>query len=431
MTDQLSQLNRRTLCKLVGACATAVVVAPRAMAERFTAPTPVDTGQVEAGAVKFPAWRGPQDTPSAPPPKPLPPEQRVGFAIVGLGRLALEEILPAFGESLKARPVALVSGSPDKLKTVASQYGIPPGACYSYENFDQIRDNPQVKVVYIVLPNAMHREYCERAAAAGKHVLTEKPMSVSSEDAQAMVQACHQAKVKLMVAYRIQYEPYNRRARALVRDKGLGRLVAYHGVNTQTVAEDGARQWRHKQAMAGGGSLVDIGLYCLNTARFVTGEEPVEVYATTYSPPGDPRFADVEETVQFTLRFPSNTLASCLSSYGARDDKYQRLNLERASLDMPNAFLYQGQRLSVIDRDGDATRNAELTLQPKNQFAQELDHMAECVLSDRTPFTPGEEGVQDHRLMEAIYESARTGQPVRLKPVEGLDSFRGPPLEPA
>lgn len=429
MTTPLPPLNRRMLCKLMAAGATAAAVAPQAMAAQLASPTPVDIGQVKDGSVTFPPWRGPADTPSSPPPAPLPPEERVGFAIVGLGRLSLEEVLPAFGKCLKAKPVALVSGTPAKLKAVARQYGIADTACYSYEDFDRIRDNPEIKAVYIVLPNAMHRSFCERAAKAGKHVLTEKPMSVSSKDGQAMVEACRAAKVKLMVAYRIQYEPYNRHARELVRSKQYGRLVAYHGVNTQTVAQDGERQWRHKKDMAGGGSLVDIGLYCLNTARFITGEEPIEVFAHTYSPPGDARYAEVEETVQFTLRFPSNTFANCLTSYGGRDDKYQRLNLEGATLDMPNAFLYEGQRLSVIERADKVTRNGELTLERKDQFAQEIDHMAECVLTGREPWTPGEEGVQDHKLMEAIYESARTGQPVKLAPVEGLDHFRGPPLK--
>lgn len=431
METRPPELNRRSLCKLIAVGAGAAAVAPQAMAERFIAPTPVDIGQVENGSVKFPPWRGPADTPSAPPPSPLPPEQRIGFAIVGLGRLALEQVLPAFGETLKAKAVALVSGTPDKLKTVAAQYGISANACYSYEEFDRIADNTDVQAVYIVLPNAMHRQFCERAAAAGKHVLTEKPMSISSSDGQAMVEACRKAQVKLMVAYRIQYEPYNRLAMKRVRDKQHGRLLAYTAINTQTVAQDGERQWRHKKDMAGGGSLPDIGLYCLNTARFLTGEEPIEVYASIYSPPGDPRYAEVEETVQFTLRFPSHTVANCITSYGGRDDKYQRLNLETAAIDMPNAFMYQGQRMSIIERDGDATRNGELTLQPKNQFVQEIDHMADCILTGQEPWTPGEEGVQDHKVMEAIYESARTGQPVKLKPVEGLDHFRGKPPQPA
>ena len=230
-----------------------------------------------------------------------------------------------------------------------------------------------------------------------------------------------------MVAYRIQYEPYNRRAMQLVREQTYGRLLAYSGINTQTVAEDGYLQWRHKKAMAGGGSLFDIGLYCLNTARLMTGEEPVEIFATTYSPPNDPRFAEVEETVSFMLRFPSNAIANCFTSYGGRDDKHQRMNLETGVIDMPNSYQYVGQRMTVMGREGDATVNKEIVLEAKDQFATEIDHMADCVLTGRQPYTPGEEGVQDHKLMEAIYESARTGQPVRLPSIPGLDHFRGAP----
>jgi predicted dehydrogenase len=428
MSNHADLMNRRKLFR--AAAATGWLVGTRAMAaERTIPPSSVDTGHVDNGAVRFAPWRNAADTPASPPPAPLPPDRRVGFAIVGLGRLALGEILPAFGKSMKAKPVALVSGTPEKLKTVAAQYGIRPESCYSYGDFDRIRDNPEVKVVYIVLPNAMHRAYCERAARAGKHVLTEKPMSVTAADGQAMVDACDAAGVKLMVAYRIQYEPYNRRAMRITREQKFGRLLAYHGINTQTVAADGHQQWRHKKAMAGGGSLFDIGLYCLNTARFITGEEPVEIFATTYSSPNDPRFAEVEETVSFMLRFPSHTLANCFTSYGGRDDKHHRMNLETAVIDMPNCYQYVGQRMMVTTRAGDATSNDELVLEAKNQFAQEIDHMADCVLTGRRPYTPGEEGVQDHKLMEAIYESAGTGKPVSMAPVAGLDAFRGPPIK--
>ena len=419
-------LTRRTLFRAAGVGAAGLIASP-SLAQTFPPPSPVDRGGVTDGKVEFPAWRGAADTPSSPPPAPLAPDQRVGFAVVGLGRLALEELLPAFAQSKKARLAALVSGAPEKMAAVARQYGVKPESCYRYEQFDRLRDNPDVRVVYIALPNAMHRLYCERAAAAGKHVLSEKPMSVSVADAEAMVAACARANVKLMVAYRIQYEPFNRRAMRLVRDRRYGRLLAISATNTQTVAENGAEQWRHKRAMSGGGALVDIGLYCLNTARFLTGEEPVEIMAATASPAGDPRFADVEETVAFTLRFPSNAFAQCFTSYGGRDDKTQRLNLETAAIDMPNAYQYRGQQLTVIGREDDATSRNQLVLAPKNQFAAEMDHMAECVLADRKPFTPGEEGVQDHRLMEAIYRSAAMGQPVALPRIETLDTFRGPP----
>lgn len=422
-------LHRRNLLTIAGLGASGLVLGREAVAAQgHPPPTEVDIGSVEGGKVKFPNWRAPADTPSGPPPAPMPPSERIGFAIVGLGRLSLEEILPAFGESMKAKPVALVSGTPDKLKAVARQYGIAESACYDYASFDRIRDNPEIRAVYIVLPNAMHREFVERAAAAGKHVLCEKPMATSSADAKAMVAACEKAAVKLMIAYRIQYETYNRRLARFVREKTFGRLLGMSATNVQTVAENGAEQWRHKRVMSGGGSLPDIGLYCLNTARFLTGEEPVEVYAWTYAPPNDPRFADVEETVSFQLRFPSHFVANCFTSYGGRDDKHQRLNFERAVVDMPNAYLYRGQRMTVISREKDATSQDELVLKPRNQFAAELDHIADCVLQDRVPRTPGEEGVQDQVLMEAIYESARTGAPVTLTAPDKRDAFRGPPL---
>ncbi|KQT51038.1 oxidoreductase [Aureimonas sp. Leaf454] len=424
-----AELQRRDLLKFGGFGAAGLLFGSRAAsAADLPPPSPVDRGRVEEGRVVFDPWRSPADTPSAPPPAPLSPDERVGFAIVGLGRLSLEELLPAFAQSKKAKVTALVSGSPGKLRTVASQYGIDPAACYDYESFDAIADNEAVQVVYVVLPNALHREFTERAAKAGKHVLCEKPMATSVEDAEAMVATCAAAKVKLMIAYRIQYEIYNRQLMDWVREKRFGRLVAMSATNVQTVADNGAEQWRHKRALSGGGSLPDIGLYCLNTARFLTGEEPVEVSALLHSPPDDPRYAEVEETVAFRLRFPSGFIAQCLTSYGARDDKHQRLNFERASVDMPNAYSYTGQRLTIAERDGDATAETAVKLEANNQFAAEIDHMATCILDDRTPRTPGEEGVQDHRLMEAIYRSAETGAPVALPAPERLDAFRGPPL---
>lgn len=433
MTEAGGRWNRRAMLKLTGAGAGGLLLgggagaAEGAERRRYLPPSPVDTGRVEGGKVVFPEWRGPADAPSAPPPAPLPDDQRVGFAIVGLGRLSLEEILPAFAESTQAKLAALVSGTPDKLQAVARQYGVPPEHCYDYAGFDRIRDDPAIQVVYVVLPNAMHREYVERAAAAGKHVLCEKPMATSAADARAMVAACDKAGVRLMIAYRIQYQPHNQRAQRFVRDGSLGRLVGMTATNVQTVAANGAEQWRHKKALSGGGSLPDIGLYCLNTARFLTGEEPVELWATQYSPPNDPRYAEVEETVSFTLRFPSGFVANCLTSYGARDDKHQRLNFADGTIDMPNAYSYTGQQLSVTRLEEGKTAKTELVIPETNQFAAELDHMAGCVRENRRPHTPGEEGVQDQLLMEAIYQSARTGRPVTLKPVEGRDAFRGPP----
>lgn len=224
-------------------------------------PSPVDTGSVQDGRVTFPNWRGEADRPSAPPPTPLPPQERVGFAIVGLGRLALEQLLPAFGECKRARPVALVSGSPDKARLVAAQYGIKPTSIYDYAGFDRIVENPEVQVVYVVLPNGLHRDYVLRAATASKHVMCEKPMANNSAEAREMTAACAAAGVKLMIAYRCQYETYNREVIRLARSGVLGRPRFIEATNTQTMGT--GDQWRFKKVLAGGGALPDIGLYQL------------------------------------------------------------------------------------------------------------------------------------------------------------------------
>ena len=388
----------------------------------YPPPSPIDSGHVEGGRVQFPDWRGPADPPGGGAPQPRPPGERIGFAVIGLGRIALEEVLPAFAECREARPVALVSGSPEKARVVAAQHGIPEGAVHGYAELERLRDNPAVQAVYIALPNAMHREYTERAAAIGKHVLCEKPMATTVADCEAMVGACQRAGVRLMIAYRSQYQPHHRATIALIRGGELGRLRFIEAANTQSNGP--GPQWRYNGPMAGGGALPDIGLYCLNATRYLTGEEPVEAFATTYSPPGDPRFAEVEESITFQLRFPSGVLANCLSSYGSYENRSLRLHFERGSLEMPHAFAYEGQRLVVQRRAGEVGAEEERIIKPRNQFAQEIDHFAACVRTGRQPHTPGEEGRQDQALMEALYRSAREGKPVRLEPPQG--PTRGP-----
>ena len=232
-----------------------------------------------------------------------------------------------------------------------------------------------------------------------------------------------------MIAYRSQYEPHNREAIEMVRSKRFGSLKVIEAHNGQV--QDAAPQWRHDGKLAGGGALPDIGLYCLNFARFVTGEEPVEVFAWTWSTPGDPRFAEVEENVAWQMRFPSGVVASLSASYDAHESRPARLYFQQAAVKLDPAFAYRGQRLSVSRRSPDREDVEvveELLLEDKNQFAAELDHMADCVLTGRKPRTPGEEGLQDQKIMEAIYLSARENRPVQLPRVEGLDAFRGPPL---
>ena len=254
-------------------------------------------------------WKSEVDQQSGPTPTPLAPNQRVGYAVVGLGHLALENILPAITASKKSKLVALVSGKPDKMKKVAAQYGVAAKNCYSYQTYDDLKNNKEVEVIYIVLPNGLHKEYVIRGARAGKHVLCEKPMANSSAECREMIAACKQAGVKLMVADRIQYQPHNRKLREMVQKKEFGAPKLIEASNAQSSANP--QHWRHKKALAGGGALPDIGLYCLNTIRFVLNAEPSEVFAYQFSTPGNPLFTEVEELVSWQMRFSGGLITMC------------------------------------------------------------------------------------------------------------------------
>ncbi|ALD22442.1 Gfo/Idh/MocA family protein [Hymenobacter sp. DG25A] len=338
-------------------------------------------------------------------------QKKVGFAIVGLGKFATQQMMPAFKDCKHARIAALVSGSPDKAKKLARQYGVEAKNIYNYENFDTIKDNPEVDVVYIVLPVGLHAEYTIRATKAGKHVLTEKPMATSPEDCQKMIDACQKAGKKLMVAYRAQYEPFNLDAIARIRKGELGKLLqitADHGRSVDPTG-DKADSWRVQKKLAGGGSLMDIGIYSLNATRYLTGEEPVEVTAIESTDKNDPRFQEVEDRIHFTLRFPSGVLATCTSSYSIQEVKRYRVFGDKAWLDLDPATDYKEHNLKIGDKNGERKPNVD----EGNQFAAELDHMAECVLNNTTPKTPGEEGLRDIRLIHAIYDT-RTGKRVKV-----------------
>lgn len=342
------------------------------------------------------------------------PDQRVGFAIVGIGHLSINQILPAFGHSKFCKPVALVSGSPDKARKIAAQYGIKPSAIYSYENYEQLAQNLEVKVVYIVLPNSMHAEYTVRGAKIGKHVLCEKPMATSIADCEKMIAACRTSNVKLMIAYRQQYEPMNREIVNRIRSGKLGTLRSYLATLTQN--QDDPSQWRLYKGLAGGGCLPDVGIYCLNASRFWSGEEPVEVFGQTFQPQGDPRFTEVEATCNFTLRFPSGLVASCSSGFAAHRSSFARMEGAESWVQLSPSFGYSGLKLQYNKLlEGHGT-DFQPSINEKDQFALEMDHMALCVMRNQQPHTPGEEGLQDIKIIEAIYESARSKRPVTLSP---------------
>ena len=360
---------------------------------------------------------------------PLAPDKRTGFAVVGLGRLALEEIIPAFALCKLAKLTALMTGDLAKGRRVGEQYGVSPDAVFPYGDWKGLAARSDVQVVYIVTPNGLHLEQVKQVAGIGRHVLCEKPMANGSAEAQQMIDACSKASVTLMIAYRSQYEPHNLEVTRMVRSGEFGALKLIEAHNGQV--QDPAPQWRHDKALAGGGALPDIGIYCLSFARFVTGEEPEEVFAWSWSTPGDARFKDVEENVVWQMRFPSGVVARLACAYGAHEARPARLYFEKAVVQLEPGFAYKGLRLKVIHRSPireDVEVMEERVMGDKNQFATEIDHMAECVITGRRPRTPGEEGLQDHRIMEAIYKSAADNLPVKLERSVEQDRFRGPPV---
>jgi glucose-fructose oxidoreductase len=341
---------------------------------------------------------------------PLPeiPGKKLGWAIVGLGRLAVNQILPGLVKAQRSRLAAFVSGSPDKARRLAQVYGLPEKSIYRYPDMERLANDPAVDVVYVVLPNSMHAEYTIRALKAGKHVLCEKPMANTPKECEDMIAAAKAANRKLMIGYRLHYEPYNQ---ALVK---IAKDTAEMGPTRLILAEAGfsigdPAQWRLHKAMAGGGSLMDIGIYALQAARYLAGAEPTEVDAQISTTPDDPRFTEVEENVTFQLRFPGALLASCASSYGVGVNRF-RVCKPNGAAELDPALSYSGLRMRVL-RGGSIEERSHPVI---DQFQTEMDHFSGCVLDGTEPLTPGEEGLRDLRIMMAIYESARGGKPVAL-----------------
>lgn len=422
--------NRRNFIANAGKSVIAAGLLSELSAVSASAQTPLGSPKHlspgDTDPIKLKELSAPSEKKSGPVPTPVNPAKRIGFALVGLGHLTLEQILPAFGSSKYCKPVALVSGDGAKAAKVADQYGIAAKNIYNYQNFDNIKDNPDIDVVYIVLPNSLHEEFTIRAAKAGKHVLSEKPMATSSAAAQRMIDACKKANRLLMIAYRIQYEPNNNQMKEWVRNKEYGKVKIIEMVNGQNQGDP--TQWRLNKELAGGGALPDVGIYCLNTARFLTGEEPEWVMASSYSTPADVRFKEVEETVLFQLGFPGGTVVNALTTYGAHQtQRYRCIADNGGSFGMDPAFPYKGLKNEVSQAKDKIEWKSNPTLEEKNQFALEMDHMAMCVMNNEKPFTPGEEGLQDHKLMEAIYQSAKEGKMVKLTKITTIDTFRGTP----
>jgi predicted dehydrogenase len=324
----------------------------------------------------------------------------VGYCVVGLGRIA-GHFLEGSRLSKHTRIAGLVSGHRDKAEKLAAQYNVPAGGIYSYENYDQIAGNKAIDAVIVCLPNSMHAEYTIRAARAGKHVLCEKPMCTSVADAEAMIEACRKASKKLMIAYRCHYEPLNLQAVEMIRQ---GRLGTIHSIESSFGYNSAPGEWRLTRKLGGGGPLMDVGIYSLNATRYLTGEEPASVKGVMTVVGGDPRFTEVEEHVAWSMQFPSGAVASCQSSYGVAMPGYFHVRGSKGTLHMEPAFNYDGLRLAARI-DGQPPIDRASQYQDPAQFTLETDHLAECILQDKTPKSPGEEGLRDMRIMMDLYKS--------------------------
>ncbi len=327
--------------------------------------------------------------------------RKIGFAMVGLGRISMQHLAPSIKTSTKARVTALVSGHRDKAEKMAAEYGIPAKNIYSYENYDAIADNRDIDAVYIALPNSMHAEYTIRGAKAGKHVLSEKPMATSVADAEAMIAACRKANRKLMVAYRCQLEPTNLRAIELIRSGKLGRIQAIESANGFNIR---AGEWRLNMKLAGGGPLMDVGVYSLNACRYLTGEEPGEIKADWSVIDKDGRFNEVEENLAWSMKFPSGVVASCNTTYGANMPGFYRVHGTKGMLHAEPAFGYDGLRLTARIQ-GEPPIDEPTPEKDPAQFTREAEYFADCITSGKEPKMAGEEGLRDMKLMAEIYRS--------------------------
>ncbi len=325
------------------------------------------------------------------------------WGIVGLGRISMGHFMPAVELSKTGKITALVSGHREKAEKQAAQYNVPSPSIYDYENYDEIAQNKEIDAVYIALPNSMHAEYTIRAAKAGKHVLCEKPMATSVADCKAMIEACKKHNVKLMIAYRCQYNPLHLKAIDLIRSGQIGQVQA---IESAFGFPEQFGEWRLNKKMAGGGPLMDVGIYSLNACRYLTGEEPGDIKANSSVIDHDGRFNEVEENDAWTMKFPSGILASCNTTYGGDTGGggFFKVHGSKGWLAMEPAFGYEGMRL--MGRASGQTINEPQPDKDPWDFVRQADHLAECVWQNREPKTPGEEGLRDTEYMSQIYVAA-------------------------
>ena len=334
-------------------------------------------------------------------------QPQVRYAVVGLGHIAQTAVLPAFRHASNSKIMALVSNDPVKLKKLSRKYKVPYK--FSYDEYEQCLRSGEIDAVYIALPNHLHCEYTVRAAEAGCHVLCEKPMAVTEDECRLMITSTAERDVRLMIAYRLHFEEANLAAIELVQSGRLGEPRYFESTFSMQAREDGIRL----RNATGGGTLYDIGIYCINAARYLFRDEPTEALCISARDTA-PRFNEVDEMSSAVLRFPRDRLASFTCSFGAADVSAYRLVGTEGDVRLEPAYDYS-QKLAIYTTVGGKT--AKKTFPKRDQFAAELMHFSECVLERKTPQPSGEEGRADVHIIQALYRSAAERRPVMLDPV--------------
>jgi len=327
-------------------------------------------------------------------------------ALMGLGSYAAR-VAEAMQSCKRARVAGLISGTPSKLQEWGTKFGVPEKSRYDYENFDRIKDNPDIDAVYIITPNALHRDQAIRVAKAGKHVICEKPMAINAKEGQQMIDACAAAGVKLLVGYRMHFEPKTLEVIRMRKAGDFGKILFFQGLSGFDIGDPS--QWRLDKALAGGGSMMDIGIYAINGARYMVGEDPV--WVTAQQTKTDPvKFKEgVDETIQFQLGFPSGAVASCLSTY-------QMNHLDRFFMTGEKGFAELQPATGYGPIQG-RTHKGELTQPHATHQTIQMDEMAGILLDGNTPVVPvdGEEGLKDLKIIDAIYAACKTGNRQELR----------------
>lgn len=330
-------------------------------------------------------------------------EDRVRYGVVGLGYISQAAALPAFERTESSQLVALFSGDEEKRLNLGRKYDVP---AYRYDQLEEGIRNEQIEAIYIATPNTMHREYVERAARLHVHSLCEKPMATTEHDCEAMMKAARENGVKLMIAYRLHFTDSNMEAVELANSGKLGDLRIFQSLFSMQVSKDNPRV--HQQT--GGVTLFDIGIYCINAARYLFRDEPEEVIGVS-ARGSDERFSEIEEMVSGILRFPGERLASFTCSFGAAENSRYSIVGTKGTLLVDSAYEYIGETKWKITV-GEHTHHR--TFAPGDQFAAELDYFSDCILTHREPEPSGHEGFADVRIINALYESARVNKPMRL-----------------